>query len=213
LWGSLKVNLKFEIGRFGLIVRVGSCRLLILPLFRGSSRFESLILSHHSRFNVTCECNKVELNDDGLVAGGAEPAVVREHASLLLLRLELSDTKVYETQIRALLGTASHFCEVVVLKLRTVGGRSVFREHARPNSHGVRPDHLIIMMIKWIRTIKNSLSGCRLRRTGSGSGTRASSGRRSSRSSATRSRTRCEDSPWQIKTLDNCWAESQSGTV
>ena len=28
----------------------------------GSSRFESLILSHHSRF--TCECNKEEINDD-----------------------------------------------------------------------------------------------------------------------------------------------------
>jgi len=27
-----------------------SCRLLIVPLFRGSSRLESLILSHHSRF-------------------------------------------------------------------------------------------------------------------------------------------------------------------
>jgi len=35
---------------------------------------------------------------------------------LLLSSLELSDSKVYEPQIRALLGTASHFCEVVVLK-------------------------------------------------------------------------------------------------
>ena len=33
-----------------------------MPLFRGSSRFESLILSHHSRF--TSECNKEEINDD-----------------------------------------------------------------------------------------------------------------------------------------------------
>jgi len=40
--------------------------------------------------------------------------------SVLLSSLELSDTKVYEPQIRALLGTASHLCEVVVLKLRTV---------------------------------------------------------------------------------------------
>jgi len=39
-----------------------SCRLLIVPLFRGSSRFESFIVSHHSRF--TCECNKGEINDD-----------------------------------------------------------------------------------------------------------------------------------------------------
>ena len=38
------------------------CRLLIVPLFRGSSRFESLILSHLSRF--TCECNEEDINDD-----------------------------------------------------------------------------------------------------------------------------------------------------
>jgi len=30
------------------------------------------------------------------------------------------DSRVYEPQIRACLGTAAHFCEVVVLKLRTV---------------------------------------------------------------------------------------------
>ena len=39
-------------------------------------------------------------------------------SSFLLASLELSDTKVYEPEIRALLGTASHFCEVVVLELR-----------------------------------------------------------------------------------------------
>ena len=41
-----------------------SCRLLIVPLFRGSSRFESLILSHHSRFNVTCECHQENIDDE-----------------------------------------------------------------------------------------------------------------------------------------------------
>ena len=43
-------------------------------------------------------------------------------ASSYLLRssLELSDTKVHEPQIRALLGTASHFCEVVFLQSKTV---------------------------------------------------------------------------------------------
>ena len=41
-----------------------SCRLLTVPLFRGSSRFESLILSHHSRFNVRSECNEEEITDD-----------------------------------------------------------------------------------------------------------------------------------------------------
>ena len=34
-------------------------------------------------------------------------------SSLSLSSLELSDAKVYEPSIRALLGTASHFCEVV----------------------------------------------------------------------------------------------------
>ena len=41
-------------------------------------------------------------------------------SSSSLSSLELSDTKVHEPYIRALLGTASRFCEVVVLKLRTV---------------------------------------------------------------------------------------------
>ena len=41
-----------------------SCRLVIVPLFRGRSRFARLVLSHHSRFNVTCECNKEEINYD-----------------------------------------------------------------------------------------------------------------------------------------------------
>jgi len=34
-------------------------------------------------------------------------------SSLLLSSLELSDAKVYEPSIRARLGTAAHFCEVV----------------------------------------------------------------------------------------------------
>ena len=42
----------------------GSCRLLIVPLFRGSSRFERLILSHHSRHKDTCEGNEEDSNDD-----------------------------------------------------------------------------------------------------------------------------------------------------
>ena len=38
-----------------------SCRRLIVPLFRGSSRFESLILPRHSRFE--CECNQEYMTD------------------------------------------------------------------------------------------------------------------------------------------------------
>jgi len=38
----------------------------------------------------------------------------------------LSDTTIYEPEIRALLGTASHFCEVVVLKSSEVNYSSLF---------------------------------------------------------------------------------------
>jgi hypothetical protein len=41
-------------------------------------------------------------------------------SSLLLSSLKLSDSKVDEPEMRSLLGTALHFCEVVVLKLRTL---------------------------------------------------------------------------------------------
>jgi len=41
-------------------------------------------------------------------------------SSLLPSSLESSDTQVYEPSTRALLGTASHFSEVVILKLRRV---------------------------------------------------------------------------------------------
>ena len=43
----------------------------------------------------------------------------RSSSSLLLSSLELSDTTIYEPSIRAFLGTASHSCSVIVLKLRT----------------------------------------------------------------------------------------------
>ena len=41
-------------------------------------------------------------------------------SSLVLSSLELSDTQVYEPYIRALLGTASYFCEIINLISRTV---------------------------------------------------------------------------------------------
>ena len=50
-------------------------------------------------------------------------AVVHKPSSFLLLSiLELSDTQVYEPCIRTLLRTASHFCDVDVLKLANVDG-------------------------------------------------------------------------------------------
>jgi len=39
--------------------------------------------------------------------------LARASSSLLLASLELSDTQVYDPSIRARLGTAAHFCEVV----------------------------------------------------------------------------------------------------
>ena len=49
-------------------------------------------------------------------------------SSLLLSSLELSDTSIHEPQTRARLGTTSHFCKVVVLKLWFRGGL-VFEAH------------------------------------------------------------------------------------
>ena len=117
------------------------------------------------------------------ILAGFRPAVAglsTSSFSLLLSSLELSDTKVYEPYTRALLGAASHFCEVVVLKFEAVdratrppnlcpqtpqpqtltAARKVdVRLHGKgnSNSHGARPVHLIITMIKWIRTSRLSL--------------------------------------------------------
>jgi len=58
-------------------------------------------------------------------------------SSWLLSILELSDTKVHEPWVRALLGTAANFCQVVVLKLRTVPGAPYCRAnvaHVRQSS-------------------------------------------------------------------------------
>ena len=55
----------------------------------------------------------------GARRGGGEQTRGRPSSSLLLSSLELSLTQVYAPYRRALPGTASHFCEVVVLQLRT----------------------------------------------------------------------------------------------
>ena len=73
---------------------------------------------------------------------GGQPSWVGagSSSSLLLSRLQLSDTQVYEPSMRALLGTASHFCELIVLKLRT-GAREQLPLHLGdgervPRAHG-----------------------------------------------------------------------------
>jgi len=55
---------------------------------------------------------------EGCASGGRRAHLF--FSSLLLSSLELSDTKVYEPEIRARLGTAARFCEVTVLGLRTL---------------------------------------------------------------------------------------------
>jgi len=55
-----------------------------VPLFRGSSRFESLVLSDHSR-KVTCECNDEEIlmmmmMDDPAVFQGSDLTMKRNTA-------------------------------------------------------------------------------------------------------------------------------------
>jgi len=63
-------------------------------------------------------------------------------SSLLLSSLELSDTKVLSLKLRALLGTASHFCEVVVLKSRTVPNARLNLWDTVP--HSLRADLLAV---------------------------------------------------------------------
>jgi hypothetical protein len=50
----------------------------------------------------------------------------------ITLGLELSDTKVYEPEIRALLGTVSYYSEAVVLKSRTVPSGTATTVHTCP---------------------------------------------------------------------------------
>jgi len=64
----------------------------------------------------------VATSNDSLVRKpSGKPVSQPSSSSFLLSSLELNNTKVYEPQIRALLGTASQFCEVVVLNLRIDG--------------------------------------------------------------------------------------------
>ena len=60
---------------------------------------------------------------------------------VFILGLQLSDTKVYEPEIRALLGTASHYCEAAVLK--SYMGASLIRNTppVRPYSSPMPGDH------------------------------------------------------------------------
>jgi hypothetical protein len=59
--------------------------------------------------------------------------------SSLLSSLVLSDTKVYEPYIRALLGTASHLCEAVVLSCSEISCSEIDRGQERGGVRAGRP--------------------------------------------------------------------------
>ena len=69
--------------------------------------------------------------------------------SLLLSSLELSDTNVYAPSIRALLGTALCFCEVVVLPL------FLLSIHCRANAAHVRHSGSNAGLSSWIKALKS----------------------------------------------------------
>ena len=71
-----------------------------------------------SVFKVVLQKSTKPQSPTSLISPSVHSALLFYSASLSVL--ELSDTKVYELCIRALIGTASHFYEVVVPKLRTV---------------------------------------------------------------------------------------------
>ena len=56
-------------------------------------------------------------------------------SALLLSSLELSDTTIYEPSLRAFLGTAPLFCQVVVLNLSTPSARSSSFEIGMGDAH------------------------------------------------------------------------------
>ena len=62
--------------------------------------------------NTLCEMSSGEFVGVQEVLGGNQSS----SSSLLLSSLELSETKVYEPYMQALLGTPAHFREVVVLE-------------------------------------------------------------------------------------------------
>jgi len=91
---------------------------------RESGPLRAVHLSRH-KWPICCPLSwRVE--GKGLRLRGTLPARERPcllwlfFSSSLLSSLELSDTKVYAPEIRARLGTATHLCKAVVLKLETV---------------------------------------------------------------------------------------------
>jgi hypothetical protein len=76
--------------------------------------FESLLLERYDGKNRSV---RIPLLPSKTTSEPPGPSTFSS-SSLLLSSLELSDAQIYEPQIRALFGTASHFCEAVVVELR-----------------------------------------------------------------------------------------------
>ena len=75
-------------------------------------------------------------------------ALVLSFSSLLLSSLELSDIQVYEPFIRAFLGTASHFCEVLVLKSALVRQWLVANRHVGPDPSNEEVDNSLRSLLE-----------------------------------------------------------------
>ena len=87
--------------------------------WRAACHLPSIERGHDwSRFSKSAMSTKKLRRSDqelGIFKDLYEMSLVTSSSSFLLSSLELSNTKVYEPQIRALLGTATHFCQAVVL--------------------------------------------------------------------------------------------------
>ena len=76
-------------------------------------------------------------------------------SALLLSKLELSDTEVYEPDKRALLGNASHFCQVVVLKPPTASGDPGVQLRGL-HAHVAPQPRTVLLVIKQLWTCNQS---------------------------------------------------------
>ena len=72
-------------------------------------------------------------------------------SSFLLSSIELSDTKVFEPYMRALLGTDLQFCEEVVLKSRTASLGLTDRFHSKSCQICLKLDELTYVLLVLMR--------------------------------------------------------------
>ena len=121
-------------------------------------------------------------------AGGHSPS------SVLLSSLELYDTTIYEPEIRALLGTAPHFCSAVGFELRTApqvaAAQSIAGVKKGKLQHEVQGAGCRVQSAE----CRVQGAGCRVQ----GSPRRASCSMRSERESAVRFRVQAESFRFRV---------------